>query len=98
MEKIRLSSYLQYKNRKKPFDHKRSNNWGLYMKAIISNKYGGPEVLGLNDVPKPVPNDNQVLVKVHAASLNKANVILLKGEPFIVQFVFGLTKPKHLIP
>jgi NADPH:quinone reductase-like Zn-dependent oxidoreductase len=68
------------------------------MKAIISNKYGGPEVLGLNDVPKPVPNDDQVLVKVHAASLNKANLILLKGKPYLVRLVFGLTKPKHPIP
>ncbi|MFC0190027.1 NAD(P)-dependent alcohol dehydrogenase [Fictibacillus aquaticus] len=68
------------------------------MKAIVSAKYGSPEVLELKEVEKPVPQDNQVLVKVHAASLNFGNLVLLKGEPFLARFAFGLTKPKFPIP
>ncbi|MEO2074010.1 MAG: NAD(P)-dependent alcohol dehydrogenase [Bacillus sp. (in: firmicutes)] len=68
------------------------------MKAVVSNKYGPPEVLQLTELDTPVPKDNQVLVKIHAASLNFGNLVLLKGEPFLARFAFGLTKPKYSIP
>ncbi|MFD1739633.1 NAD(P)-dependent alcohol dehydrogenase [Bacillus salitolerans] len=68
------------------------------MKAIVYQKYGSPEVLKLKEIEKPVPSENQVLVKVHAASLNFGNVVLLKGEPFLARFAFGLLKPKYSIP
>jgi NADPH:quinone reductase-like Zn-dependent oxidoreductase len=68
------------------------------MKAIISEKYGSPEVLKLAEIDKPVPEDDQVLVKIHAASINFGNLVLLKGEPFLARFAFGLFKPNHLIP
>jgi NADPH:quinone reductase-like Zn-dependent oxidoreductase len=68
------------------------------LKAIVYTKYGPPEVLSLMDIEKPVPKDNQVLVKVHAASLNYGNLVLLKGEPFLARFAFGLFKPKYSIP
>ncbi|WP_413299958.1 NAD(P)-dependent alcohol dehydrogenase [Bacillus sp. 1P10SD] len=68
------------------------------MKAVVSHKYGPPEVLQLTEIDKPVPKDNQVLVKIHAASLNYGNLVLLKGEPFLARFAFGLTKPKYRIP
>ncbi|WML56110.1 NAD(P)-dependent alcohol dehydrogenase [Neobacillus sp. PS2-9] len=68
------------------------------MKAIVTNKYGPPDVLQLTEVEKPIPKDNQVLVKIHASSLNFGNLVLLKGEPFIARFAFGLTKPKYRIP
>jgi NADPH:quinone reductase-like Zn-dependent oxidoreductase len=68
------------------------------MKAIVYNKYGPPEVLELREIEKPFPKDNQVLVKVHAASVNFGNLVLLKGEPFLARFAFGLTKPKYPIP
>ena len=68
------------------------------MKAIVSNKYGPPDVLELKEVEKPIPKDNQVLVKVHAASVNYGNLVLLKGEPFLARFAFGLLKPKYSIP
>jgi NADPH:quinone reductase-like Zn-dependent oxidoreductase len=68
------------------------------MKAIVSHKYGPPDVLQLIEIEKPIPKDKQVLVKVHAASLNYGNLVLLKGEPFLARLAFGLTKPKYPIP
>ncbi|MCH6264404.1 MULTISPECIES: NAD(P)-dependent alcohol dehydrogenase [Neobacillus] len=68
------------------------------MKAVVSTKYGTPDVLILGEVEKPMPKDDQVLVKVHAASLNFGNLVLLKGEPFLARFAFGLLKPKYSIP
>ncbi len=47
---------------------------------------------------KPEPKENEVLVKVHAASMNFGNLVLLKGEPFLARFAFGLLKPKYPIP
>ncbi|RLL45467.1 NAD(P)-dependent alcohol dehydrogenase [Oceanobacillus piezotolerans] len=68
------------------------------MKAVVTMKYGSPEMLQLREVDKPVPDDNQVLVKVHAASLNKGNIVMLRGEPVLARPFIGLTKPKHPIP
>ncbi|MBV7508693.1 NAD(P)-dependent alcohol dehydrogenase [Bacillus sp. sid0103] len=68
------------------------------MKAIVSNKYGPPDVLELIEVEKPIPGDNQVLVKIQAASVNFGNLVLLKGEPFLARFAFGLFKPKYSVP
>ena len=67
------------------------------MKAVIHEKYGSPDVLELKDIQKPVPDDNQVLIKVQAASLNYSNLVLLKGEPFLARFALGLRKPKFPI-
>ncbi|MGD9397686.1 MAG: NAD(P)-dependent alcohol dehydrogenase, partial [Candidatus Thorarchaeota archaeon] len=50
------------------------------MKAIVITKYGGPEVLQYRDVDKPSPTDNQVLVKVHAASLNASDFEIMRGS------------------
>lgn len=68
------------------------------MKAIICNKYGSPDVLELKEIEMPLPLENQVLVKVHAASLNFSNLVLLKGKPFLARFAFGLLRPKYAIP
>ena len=64
------------------------------MKAIIFTKYGPPEVLGLKEVEKPIPKDNEVLVKVHASSINDWDWGLLRGKPFMNRPFFGLLKPK----
>lgn len=68
------------------------------MKAIVYHEYGSPDVLRYSDVAVPVPADDQVLVKVHAAALNTADTYMVRGKPFMVRFDFGLTKPKHAIP
>jgi NADPH:quinone reductase-like Zn-dependent oxidoreductase len=71
---------------------------GRWMKAIITAKYGPPDVIELTEVEKPTPQDNQVLVKIHAASVNFGNLVLLKGEPYLARIAFGLFKPKYTIP
>ena len=67
------------------------------MKAIVYTKYGSPDVLKLKEVEKPTPKDNEVLVKVHAASINDWDWGLLRGKPFMNRLFFGLLKPKNKI-
>jgi NADPH:quinone reductase-like Zn-dependent oxidoreductase len=65
------------------------------MKAIVYTKYGPPDVLQLKEVEKPTPKDNEVLIKVHAASANAADWHLLRADPFLIRLMgFGLLKPK----
>ncbi|MEK3854124.1 NAD(P)-dependent alcohol dehydrogenase [Cytobacillus sp. FSL H8-0458] len=68
------------------------------MKAIVYQKYGSPENLRLTDLVKPLPKNHEVLVKVHAASVNYGNLVLLKGRPYLARFAYGLFKPKHTVP
>ena len=68
------------------------------MKAIVYHTYGSPDVLKLAEVPKPVPSDDGVLIKVHAASLNAADWRLMRADPFLVRLQPGwLFKPKDTI-
>jgi NADPH:quinone reductase-like Zn-dependent oxidoreductase len=67
------------------------------MKAIVYTKYGPPDVLRLEEVQKPTPGDGEVLIKVHAASVNYADWGFLRGKPFLVRVWSGLIKPKHKI-
>jgi NADPH:quinone reductase-like Zn-dependent oxidoreductase len=67
------------------------------MKAIILTKYGSPDYLELVEVEKPSPRDNEVLVKVYAASVNSWDGDILKGIPFVNRLEFGLQKPKPKI-
>ncbi len=68
------------------------------MKAIISESYGSPDTLKLSEVDTPTPKQNQVLVRVHASSINFGNLVLLTGKPLLARLVFGLRKPKYPIP
>lgn len=65
-----------------------------HMKAIVFHQYGSPDVLELAEVPKPVPNDNEILVKVHATSANAGDWHLMRGDPFLIRLGAGLRKPK----
>jgi len=68
------------------------------MKAIVRQRYGSPDILELKEVDKPTPKDNQVLVKVHAASVNPLDWHILRGQPFPIRMMgFGLLKPKNQI-
>jgi NADPH:quinone reductase-like Zn-dependent oxidoreductase len=67
------------------------------MKAITINQYGGPEVLTLSEVPKPVPSGNEVLVRVKASSLNAADWHVMRGDPKFYRIVLGLRKPMYTI-
>lgn len=68
------------------------------MKAIISTKYGSPQVLKYLEVDRPIPTDNQVLIKVGAASITRADTMMRTGIPYIGRLFMGLKKPKHPIP
>jgi len=68
------------------------------MKAIILKEYGLPNLLEIGDVAKPVPNDDEVLVKIHSASINDWDWGLVRGKPFVIRLFFGLRKPKINIP
>lgn len=65
------------------------------MKAFTKKSYGGPEVLHLNEVEKPLLNDDQVRLKVFANSANPADWHIIRGKPFFARFTFGLFKPKN---
>ena len=67
------------------------------MKAVILKKYGSPDHLELIEVDKPVPRDNEVLVRVHAASVNSWDKDIIKGIPFANRMDFGIRKPKARI-
>lgn len=64
------------------------------MKAIVYTRYGPPDVLQIKDVDKPAPKDDEVLVKVHAASINSWDWDMLTGRPVEYRFLSGLFKPK----
>jgi NADPH:quinone reductase-like Zn-dependent oxidoreductase len=67
------------------------------MKAIVYTKYGPPEVLHLQEVGKPTPKEDEVLVKVHATSVNAADWHLLTADIFLVRLNMGLLRPKNTI-
>lgn len=68
------------------------------MKAIVRGIYGSPDVLELKEVERPSPKDNQLLLRISAASVNPLDWHVLRGEPFLVRLMgFGLFGPKHQI-
>jgi NADPH:quinone reductase-like Zn-dependent oxidoreductase len=67
------------------------------MKAIVYTKYGSPDVLQLKEVEKPVPKDNEVLVKVQAASVNALDWRLMRADPFLARLYSGFLKPKNTV-
>ena len=69
------------------------------MKAIVQHKYGAPQaVLELQDIAKPVVKDDEVLVRVHAASVHVGDWLLVRGVPYVVRLATGLRKPKNRVP
>jgi NADPH:quinone reductase-like Zn-dependent oxidoreductase len=68
------------------------------MKAIVYEKYGPPDVLELKEVEKPIPRDNEVLIKVYATTVNRTDTATIKAKPFFARFLTGMFKPKKQIP
>ncbi|MFX1497637.1 MAG: NAD(P)-dependent alcohol dehydrogenase [Promethearchaeota archaeon] len=74
------------------------------MKAIVCTKYGPPEVLQLEEVEKPIPKDNEILIKIHATSVTIGDVIVRRGkhptskfQTFMLHLMLGIRKPKRPI-
>lgn len=67
----------------------------INMKAIVYDRYGSPDVLRMEDIERPIPGDNEVLIKVHAVSINSWDWDMLTGAPFEYRFFSGLLKPKN---
>ncbi len=67
------------------------------MKAIIISKYGSPEVLKITEITKPQPKENEILIKVKAASVTTADTMIRRGSPWYGRLFIGLTKPKYPI-
>ena len=67
------------------------------MKAVVYNKYGSTNRIRYVEVERPVVKDDEVLVEVHAVSINQADVSMLLGKPFPLRFMTGLFRPKHKI-
>ncbi len=67
------------------------------MKAIVRTKYGSPDVLQLREVEKPVAGDDEVLVKIHAVSVNAMDWHRMRGKPFLFRIILGFPKPKASI-
>jgi NADPH:quinone reductase-like Zn-dependent oxidoreductase len=68
------------------------------MKAIVQNAYGTADVLTFTDIVKPVPGEDDVLVRVRAASLHAGDHILLRGVPYPARFFVGWPKPRNFVP
>lgn len=66
----------------------------MLMKAIVFTRYGPPDVLELTEIPKPTPKDDELLIRVHASSINSWDWEFLNGIPFANRLMYGLLKPK----
>ncbi|MDP5277194.1 NAD(P)-dependent alcohol dehydrogenase [Chengkuizengella axinellae] len=65
------------------------------MKAIVYHNYGSTDVLELKEVPKPIPKNNEVLIRIHETIITPTDCVTRKGTPFIIRFFNGLLKPKN---
>jgi NADPH:quinone reductase-like Zn-dependent oxidoreductase len=67
------------------------------MRAVVYDRYGPADVLRLEEVRQPVPKDDEVLVKIHATTVNRTDTALRAAEPFASRFITGLLRPKRKI-
>jgi NADPH:quinone reductase-like Zn-dependent oxidoreductase len=63
------------------------------MKAAVHRRFGSPDVVTVDDVPEPVPRDDEVLVQIHAATVGVVDIVARRGTPFYARFHFGLSRP-----
>lgn len=67
------------------------------MKAVLNTRYGSPDVLQIADVPRPAPQTGEVLIKVHATTVNRTDDGMLRPRPFFIRLFAGLFRPKCTI-
>jgi NADPH:quinone reductase-like Zn-dependent oxidoreductase len=67
------------------------------MRAVVHDRYGPPEVLRVGEVPRPVPKDDEVLVRVHASSVTRSDCGFRAADPFFSRVFIGLLRPKRKI-
>lgn len=67
------------------------------MRAVVFDRYGPPDVLRLEDVEQPIPKEDEVLIKIHATTVNRTDWGIRASEPFISRFFTGLRGPKQRI-
>lgn len=65
------------------------------MKAIAYTKYGPPDVLELKEVAKPIPKDNEVLIRIYATTVNRTDYATIRAIPFFARLFTGMFKPKN---
>ena len=65
------------------------------MRAVLHDRYGSPDVLRLAEVDRPVPRDDEVLVRIHATTVNRTDCGVRAAKPFMVRYFRGLLRPKH---
>ena len=67
------------------------------MKAIVTTQYGPPDVLQFKEIATPTPADDEVLIKLYAASVNPLDLYGMRGGPWLVRLMTGRLKPKHKV-
>jgi NADPH:quinone reductase-like Zn-dependent oxidoreductase len=74
-----------------------SGNGKTVMRAVVHDRYGPPDVLRLEDVPRPIPGDDEILVKVHATSVTRTDCGWRSATPFFIRAFTGLRRPKETV-
>jgi len=67
------------------------------MRAVVHDRYGPPEVLHLEEVEQPVPKNDEVLIRIHATTVNRSDCALRAAEPFFSRFLTGIRRPRQRI-
>ena len=67
------------------------------MKAAVRRHYGFSKEINIEEIEKPLPNDNEVLIKIHATTVNRTDCANLTAKPFLMRFVLGFLKPKKIV-
>jgi NADPH:quinone reductase-like Zn-dependent oxidoreductase len=67
------------------------------MRAVVHDRYGPPEVLHIEDIERPVPKDDEVLIRIHATTVNRTDCALRAAEPFFSRFITGVRRPRQRV-